>query len=69
VIRVSLERDEAVWRLSVSDDGIGLPKGLRQQGSGLGLRLVEAFARQAGGSISTRSEGGATVTISLPEMT
>ncbi len=46
------------WRVTVADDGVGMPKdaALPEKGNGLGARLVEAFARQAGGTLSTDSD-------------
>ena len=34
------------WRLSVGDDGVGMPKALSRARSGLGTSIVEALARQ-----------------------
>jgi two-component sensor histidine kinase len=62
---------ESGWRLSVDDDGVGMPAGRpvkRQDGGGLGTRLIEAFTRQAGGTITTVSDkSGTQVTLDLPE--
>ncbi|MFA6112921.1 MAG: sensor histidine kinase [Sphingomonas sp.] len=51
-------RTEGGWRVTVADDGVGMPKdaALPEKGNGLGSRLVEAFARQAGGTLSTESD-------------
>ncbi len=50
------------WRLTVTDDGIGMPAEPRQPTAdgGLGTRLIEAFARQAGGAVSFKSSTGGT---------
>lgn len=59
---------EGGWRVTVADDGVGMPKGAALPGktSGLGSRLVEAFARQAGGTLSTESdESGTRVVMKL----
>ena len=55
-------RDEGGWRVTVADDGVGMPKdvALPEKGNGLGSRLVEAFARQAGGTLTTESDGNGT---------
>jgi two-component sensor histidine kinase len=56
------------WTLTVADDGIGLParKAPKGRDGGLGQRLVEAFAKQAGGTISTESgPQGTIVTVEL----
>jgi len=53
------------WRLTVSDDGKGLPKDYQTSRNGLGRGLVEAFARQAGGVLSVGSGPGATFVLDL----
>lgn len=56
------------WQLSVADDGNGMPAPPRAEpaGGGLGGRLIDAFARQAGGQLATKSDaGGTTVTLTL----
>lgn len=66
-------------RLSVSDDGPGLPEALledgvrtfarfRNGGTGLGLATVRRFARDLGGELilENRDSGGACITIVLP---
>jgi two-component sensor histidine kinase len=54
--------------VSVGDDGVGLPEGMNPaEASGLGLRLVNALARQVGGSLSFDQDGvGLTVSLRLP---
>jgi len=51
-------RPEGGWTLAVADDGVGMPDraGVPGPDHGLGSRLVEAFARQAGGRIATDSD-------------
>jgi len=39
------------WTLSVTDDGIGMPRGKLKAKPGLGTGIVEALARQLGGQI------------------
>ena len=55
------------WRLTVRDDGIGMattpkakPKRRRDDG-GLGTRLIDSFARQAGGTVSVASDATGTL--------
>lgn len=64
VVRVRFEKAESGWRLTVSDDGVGMKADASR--TGLGKRLIEAFARQAGGSISTGAGPGTTVILDLP---
>ncbi len=72
-IHVSWKRREEGWRLTVADDGVGLPadvkpKPRRTDGGGLGQRLIEAFAKQAGGTLTTESDAhGTRVTMNLPD--
>lgn len=52
VIVVSYEVAEASWRLTVSDDGVGLPEGgLQKAIPGLGTSIVQALARQLDGHV------------------
>jgi two-component sensor histidine kinase len=64
VVRVSFAKADGNWRLTVADDGVGLKSD--KPGKGLGTRLIEAFARQAGGSISAGAGPGTTVILDLP---
>lgn len=52
-ITVDYHSDGAKWSLSVSDDGVGMPKGPSAPKPGLGTGIVEALARQLDGEIST----------------
>jgi len=70
-IKVSWKRRrEGGWRLTVADDGGGMPPGpkpVRKDG-GLGQRLVEAFAHQAGGTLTTASDStGTQVMMDVPD--
>ncbi|WP_299426961.1 sensor histidine kinase [Sphingomonas bacterium] len=63
-------RAEGGWRLTVADDGVGMPPGPKpaRRDGGLGQRLIEAFAHQAGGSLNTVSgETGTCVTMDVPD--
>lgn len=63
-VKVTFARAGEGWRLTVADDGVGTREA--KPGKGLGKRLVEAFARQAGGSISSGTGPGTTVILDLP---
>jgi two-component sensor histidine kinase len=66
-ITVAFRKHGDGWRLTVADDGKGMParKPAKKDG-GLGQRLVEAFAKQAGGTIATESgPQGTVVTVDL----
>jgi len=70
-IDVSWKRREGGWRLTVADDGVGLPPDGRPRpkraDGGLGQRLIEAFAHQAGGTLTSASDAhGTRVTMDLP---
>jgi two-component sensor histidine kinase len=65
VIEVIFGRNGEGWRLTVKDDGVGVPKSSRPP-SGIGRRLVDAFARQAGGSVTQGPLPGAVFHIDLP---
>src|SRR4051795_10562899 len=49
-------------RLSVADDGSGLPEGA-EAGGGLGLRLVTMTAEQLGAALAVGQHGGTQVTL------
>jgi len=65
-IRVSFARRGEGWRLTVSDDGVGAGDSTGGSG-GIGLRLVDAFARQAGGTLSRGAGVGTTFVVDLPD--
>lgn len=64
-IEVSFQPEGAGWRLMVKDDGKGLPSDFHEKRNGLGRGLVEAFARQAGGTLSISEGSGATFVLDL----
>jgi two-component sensor histidine kinase len=64
-IEVTLRAHAGGWTLVVTDNGVGLPAAPAPRGS-LGTRLIDAFARQAGGQLRTESgSGGTRVTLEL----
>lgn len=64
LVKVDFSKVSEGWRLVVSDNGVGMRADT--VGSGLGKRIIEAFAKQAGGSISTGAGPGVTVVLDLP---
>jgi signal transduction histidine kinase len=82
VVRVAVARDAGRLRLSVVDDGPGIPAGERatalrrfgrldasrhRPGHGLGLPLVEAIVRMHGGALTLEDAGpGLRATIAVP---
>jgi two-component sensor histidine kinase len=66
-ITVTFRTRPGGWEVTVADDGVGLPEAAEPgPDHGLGSRLIEAFARQAGGTIHTDSDRtGTRVTIEL----
>ncbi|RYE04520.1 MAG: DUF4118 domain-containing protein [Sphingomonadales bacterium] len=67
-IQARFEKSEKGWRLAVSDNGAGMPEETRTKGrqGGMGQRLIDAFARQARGIVTTQSTPeGTTVTVEL----
>ncbi len=81
-ITLGLESDDKIWRLSVTDDGPGIPESERERifepfrrlsatpgGTGLGLSLVATAARRLGGAaeiLNTRTSRGTTVLLTWP---
>jgi signal transduction histidine kinase len=79
---IALESDAAGVRLSVADDGFGVPEAARPHlftrfvrgndrrgaGSGLGLYIVRRVAQESGGNVTyePRSPCGSTFTLTLP---
>jgi two-component sensor histidine kinase len=64
-IRVVFAKDGADYRLVVEDDGQGLPADFATRRQGLGRGLVEAFTRQAGGSLTVGDGPGARFEVKL----
>jgi two-component sensor histidine kinase len=58
------------WKLSVSDNGVGIPANLGRKQTGLGTTLVKALAQQLEGKVETITSGaGATVTVTKATFT
>jgi two-component sensor histidine kinase len=60
LISVDFCSDDRDWRLSVIDDGVGIPSGPEKAKPGLGTGIVEALSKQLGGEISVLSSEGRT---------
>jgi two-component sensor histidine kinase len=68
-IIVGFESSASAWRLSVSDDGVGISSQLADKAvrSGLGTSIIEALTRQLGGRAATSvTPPGTTVSITVP---
>ncbi len=74
---VTIERDGAGARLSVRDDGPGIPAEHRQRiyepffttkegGTGLGMAIVHSLVELHGGSLELRCEAGTELVVALP---
>ncbi len=63
-ISVSFCRRGDGWRLTVADDGVGLDA-TAASGAGIGRRLVQAFVRQARGTLAEGAGPGASFIIDL----
>ena len=67
VLTLHLHKDAQNAILEVRDNGKGLPEGFTLAGaSGLGLGLVDSLARQIGGNLSFRNDGGAVFRLEFP---
>ncbi|MFN3512767.1 MAG: sensor histidine kinase [Phenylobacterium sp.] len=67
-IQVSLRADGEAYRLRVADDGDGLPADFARDGrKGLGMRAIEALAKQLGGRLDVeRPAAGAAFAVAFP---
>jgi len=65
LIHVAFARDDGGYKLIVEDDGQGLPADFATRRAGLGRGLVEAFTRQAGGSLTVGDGPGARFEVDL----
>jgi len=63
-IRVTFEMDKADWKLTVSDNGVGLAHNASEVATGLGTALIAALAKQLNAQISQiSSPKGLTVAV------
>ena len=69
VVTATRETDESL-RLTVHDDGVGLPADFAlESSSGLGMTIVETLSKQIGATLAFRREGGTTFVVHLPAAT
>jgi PAS domain S-box-containing protein len=67
-VTVALSENAGLVRLSVSDQGVGLPEGLDWQNSdSMGLPIVDLLAKQLGGALSVRSSPGTACIVEFPK--
>ncbi len=57
---------ESAGTLTVADDGVGLPPGAQEE-RGIGLQLIEAFARQIDGTLSYAGPPGTAISVRMAE--
>ncbi|MCH7712616.1 MAG: GAF domain-containing protein [Chloroflexi bacterium] len=68
MIHVGMSSHEHQHRLTISDNGVGLRDGLDfKHSNNLGLRLVNAWVEQLGGTMELRRDRGVEVTIDFAE--
>jgi|FLYL01.1.fsa_nt_gi two-component system sensor histidine kinase BaeS len=82
-VRVRLEADDGLVRLTVSDSGTGIEpddlphiferfyvsrryRGVRPEGSGLGLSIVKSLVEAMGGRVEAATDGGTVIRVELP---
>ncbi len=67
VVRIGLVQDDATCRLTVQDDGVGVPSELvLADAPGIGLRMVRSLVRQIDGQLESSSGAGTTFTVVFP---
>ncbi|WP_426256726.1 sensor histidine kinase [Sphingomonas sp. DC2300-3] len=70
IVMIELRNDREEFRLSVSDQGKGLPQPFDLKNSGrhnLGMRMIDSLTRQLQGRIDISSSGGTKFTITAPQ--
>lgn len=64
-IVVSLHRVDGALRVTVADDGVGLPQGYESK-TGFGMKLVRMMASKMGATLHIANDGGARFTLIAP---
>lgn len=59
-IKVDYRSDGPAWTLSVTDDGVGMPKDIEDRKPGLGTGIVEALAAQLDATVTVSDEAPGT---------
>ncbi len=57
-VAIVLSEDDHFWRISIEDDGIGMPENLPQRPGHLGLRGMHSRVEALAGAVSIGSRGG-----------
>jgi signal transduction histidine kinase len=67
-VRLELTEDDAQWRMTVVDDGVGIPIPVPMRPGHLGVPGMATRAKALGGSLSVsrRDEGGTCVSLTIP---
>ncbi|HEX8234159.1 MAG TPA: CHASE domain-containing protein [Caulobacteraceae bacterium] len=66
-VRIRLSAEEQHVRLSVEDDGVGMPQSGDRHGTGLGMRIVRAMVKNLDGQLEAGpAGGGARFTVTFP---
>lgn len=64
-VMVTVKQSDGQVRLTIEDDGVGLPTGYDQT-KGYGMRLIKATISKVGGTLDVKSVAGASFTLSAP---
>ncbi len=65
-VRITFHRDDDTYRLTVADNGIGMPPSAEPTGTGNGRRLLRAMTQQLAGTLTTDSSAGTRIELVFP---
>ena len=66
-VRIAGDEDEDLMKVTVADDGIGLPEGFDPKAGGsFGWQLIEGLLSQVNGDLAVTHDTGTMVTVSIP---